>query len=126
MKFIQLSSPNHNKEKRSNKSIQFIIIHYTGMQSERESIKRLCNPKSKVSSHYLINQKGKVFKLVKDLNIAWHAGQSCWGSYKNLNENSIGIELVNKGHAWGYKKFEKKTDIKFNQTLKNISQEVQN
>ena len=78
------------------------------MQSERESINRLCNPRSKVSSHYLINQKGEVFKLVKDLNIAWHAGKSCWGRYKNLNENSIGIELVNKGHAWGYEKFEKK------------------
>ena len=108
MKYIQLSSPNYSEEKRSIKSIKFIIIHYTGMQSERESINRLCNPRSKVSSHYLINQKGEVFKLVKDLNIAWHAGKSCWGRYKNLNENSIGIELVNKGHAWGYEKFEKK------------------
>ena len=78
------------------------------MQSERESIKRLVNPNSKVSSHYLINRKGKVFKLVHDNYVAWHAGKSCWKNYKNLNENSIGIELVNKGHQFGYTSFEKK------------------
>ena len=98
-------SPNFNKRK---KSIKIIIIHYTGMQSERESIIRLCNPKSKVSSHFLINQNGKVYRLVKDNEIAWHAGKSCWGKYKNLNKNSIGIELVNKGHKFGYTNFSKK------------------
>ena len=85
-----------------------MIIHYTGMQSERESIKRLCNPISKVSSHYLINQKGKIIRLVQDKYVAWHAGKSCWGSHKNLNENSIGIELVNKGHQFGYESFKHK------------------
>ena len=98
-------SPNFNKRK---KSIKIIIIHYTGMQSERESIIRLCNPKSKVSSHFLINQNGKVYRLVKDNEIAWHAGKSCWGKYENLNKNSIGIELVNKGHKFGYTNFSKK------------------
>tara|TARA_B100001123_G_C14900515_1_gene863624 strand:- start:42 stop:677 length:636 start_codon:yes stop_codon:yes gene_type:complete len=78
------------------------------MQSERESIKRLCNPKYKVSSHFLINQKGKVYRLVEDNRIAWHAGKSRWGKYKNLNKNSIGIELVNKGHRFGYTNFKKK------------------
>ena len=85
-----------------------IIIHYTGMQSERESLSRLIDPKSKVSSHFLINQKGKVFRLVDDNRIAWHAGKSCWGKFKNLNKNSIGIELVNKGHEFGYTNFKKK------------------
>jgi len=84
------------------------VIHYTGMQSERESIIRLCNPKSKVSSHFLINQNGKVFRLVQDNRIAWHAGKSCWERYKNLNKNSIGIELVNKGHRFGYTNYKKK------------------
>ena len=98
-------SPNFDKRK---KSIKIIIIHYTGMQSERESIIRLCNPKSKVSSHFLINQNGKVYRLVKDNEIAWHAGKSCWGKCKNLNKNSIGIELVNKGHKFGYTTFSKK------------------
>ena len=78
------------------------------MQSERESIIRLCNPKSKASSHFLINQSGKVYRLVQDNRIAWHAGKSCWRKYKNLNKNSIGIELVNKGHQFGYTNFEKK------------------
>ena len=85
-----------------------IVLHYTGMQSERESINKLCNPLSKVSSHYLINRKGTIFRLVQDRHIAWHAGKSCWGKYKNLNKNSIGIELVNKGHQFGYTSFKKK------------------
>ena len=108
MKIEYIFSPNYNKKKRSNNSIKVIVIHYTGMQSERESITRLCNPKSKVSSHFVINRNGKVYSLVKNEQIAWHAGKSCWGKYKNLNKNSIGIELVNRGHKLGYTKYEKK------------------
>ena len=108
MKINVIYSPNFDQKKRSNKSIKLLVIHYTGMQSERESIMRLCNPKSKVSSHFLINQNGKVYRLVQDDQIAWHAGKSCWGKYKNLNKNSIGIELVNKGHEFGYTNFKKK------------------
>ena len=108
MKIINFFSPNYDKKKRTPNSVKFIIFHYTGMQSERESIKRLCNPISKVSSHYLINQKGKIFQLIQDKYVAWHAGKSCWGRYKSLNENSIGIELVNKGHQFGYTSFKKK------------------
>ena len=78
------------------------------MQSERESLSRLTNPRSKVSSHFLINRNGKVYRLVNDNKIAWHAGKSSWGKYKNLNNNSIGIELVNKGHKFGYTNFKKK------------------
>ena len=101
-------SPNFDKKKRSKNSIKIIVIHYTGMQSERESLSRLCNPKSKVSSHFVISQNGRVYRLVQDNQIAWHAGKSCWGKYKNLNKNSIGIELVNKGHKFGYTNFKKK------------------
>ena len=108
MKISNFYSPNFSGEKRLNNSIKLIIIHYTGMQSERESLDRLTDPKSKVSSHYAINQKGKIFRLVNDNQIAWHAGKSCWGKYKNLNKNSIGIELVNKGHQFGYTNFKKR------------------
>ena len=108
MKINNRFSPNFNKKKRSINSIKIIVIHYTGMQSERESISRLCNPKSKVSSHFVINQKGKVYRLVQDEKIAWHAGKSRWGKYRQLNKNSIGIELVNKGHRFGYTNFKKK------------------
>ena len=75
------------------------------MQSEIESIKRLKNKSSKVSCHYLINRKGEVFNMVPDNKIAWHAGKSKWKKFKNLNKYSIGIELVNKGHNFGYQNF---------------------
>ena len=100
-------SRNFSNKARSNKKINSIIIHYTGMQSERESLKRLVYLKSKVSCHYLISRSGKIFRIVKDHHIAWHAGKSMWGKYKNLNKNSIGIELVNKGHKYGYQSFTK-------------------
>ena len=109
MEIRNINSPNYNSsKKRPTDLIKIVVIHYTGMQSERESIERLCNPSSKVSSHYLINRRGKIFSLVQDRHIAWHAGKSCWGRYKNLNKNSIGIELVNKGHQFGYTSFKKK------------------
>ena len=108
MKITSIYSPNYSKENRIAKSISIVVIHYTGMQSERDSIKRLCNIKSKVSSHYLINRKGKIYRMVNDNKVAWHAGKSCWHKFKNLNEKSIGIELVNKGHEFGYLNFTKK------------------
>ena len=75
------------------------------MQSRIESIKRLTSSKSKVSCHYLIDRSGKTYRLVKDNKVAWHAGKSKWKSFVNLNYNSIGIELVNKGHDHGYQKY---------------------
>ena len=103
-KKIDLSS-NFSKKQRKKKDIKFIIIHYTGMQSEIESLKRLKNLRSKVSCHYLISRKGIITQIVKDKNIAWHAGKSKWNYFKNLNKFSIGIELVNKGHQLGYESF---------------------
>ena len=98
-------SPNFSKKNRKISDIKFVIIHYTGMQSEIASIKRLKNPKFKVSCHYLINRKGNVIQMVEDKKTAWHAGKSKWKKFINLNENSIGIELVNKGHRLGYQNF---------------------
>ena len=105
MKIISEFSPNFSNKIRKKNQIRFVIIHYTGMQSEIESFKRLINPNSKVSCHYLINRKGLVIQLVKDQNIAWHAGKSKWQQNINLNKNSIGIELVNKGHNKKYQSF---------------------
>ena len=107
MKIIKFYSPNFVKKKRPYNSIKVLVIHYTGMQSERESLQRLVSPRSKVSCHYLINRKGLIFKLVKDENVAWHAGKSMWQKFRNLNKNSIGIELVNRGHRFGYQAFPK-------------------
>ena len=105
MKIITNYSPNFSKKIRKKKQIKFVILHYTGMQSEIESIKRLTNQKTKVSCHYLINRKGLIIRMVKDKNIAWHAGKSKWKNFINLNNFSIGIELVNKGHQFGYQNY---------------------
>ena len=108
MKILLDFSPNYSKKPRIKSEIKFVIIHYTGMQSEIESIKRLKNPKFEVSCHYLINREGNIFQMVKDRNIAWHAGRSKWKKFINLNDNSIGIELINKGHQFGYQNFSAK------------------
>ena len=105
MEITKFYSPNFDKKKRLYKNITAIIIHYTGMQSERESIKRLTSSKSQVSCHYLINYSGEIINIVPDLYIAWHAGISSWKKDKSLNSNSIGIEITNPGHEHGYSDF---------------------
>ena len=120
MKINKYFSPNFDVKKRPVNSIKIIVLHYTGMQSERESIIRLCSSRSKVSSHFVISRKGKIYRLVKDNHIAWHAGKSCWGKFKNLNKNSIGIELVNKGHRFGYTSFSKKQILSLIKICKNL------
>ena len=101
-------SPNFNSKKRNPKKIKFIIFHYTGMKSESNALKKLTDIQSEVSCHYLIKNNGEIVKMVPDLYIAWHAGESSWKNYKSLNQNSIGIEITNPGHEHGYKKFTKK------------------
>ena len=118
MKIKLLNSPNYSRNSRPKKSIKFIIIHYTGMQSEIESINRLINKNSKVSCHYLINRKGTIIQMVKENKIAWHAGVSKWKNIKNLNKNSIGIELVNKGHIFGYENY---SNLQINSLIKLCS-----
>ena len=90
------------------------------MQSEIESIKRLKNPKYKVSCHYLINRKGQTIQMVKERFEAWHAGKSRWKKFTNLNKNSIGIELVNKGHQFGYQNFSSRQIKSFIKLCKNL------
>ena len=78
------------------------------MKKESKAIQRLCDPKTKVSSHYFITNNGNILSLVPDLYEAWHAGVSSWKDYRSLNKYSIGIEINNPGHEHGYKKFSKK------------------
>ena len=108
LKIILNYSPNFNQKKRIAKQIKFIIFHYTGMKRESGAINRLTNIQSEVSCHYLIKNSGEIIKLVPDLYVAWHAGKSSWKNFKSLNKNSIGIEITNPGHEFGYKKFSKK------------------
>ena len=77
------------------------------MQSRIVSIKRLMSTKHEVSCHFLIDRKGQILRMVDENKVAWHAGKSKWKNFTNLNRNSIGIELVNKGHKFGYQKFTK-------------------
>ena len=82
-----------NYDKRNNKQISFLILHYTALPSITDSIKYLCDKKNKVSCHYIISQNGKIYNLVDEKYRAWHAGQSAWLLEKDLNSSSIGIEL---------------------------------
>lgn len=82
-----------------------IILHYTGMESAGAALERLCDPASEVSAHYLIEEDGAIHHLVADEHRAWHAGRSYWGGLTDINSASIGIEIVNKGHEFGYEDF---------------------
>jgi len=101
-------SPNFDVIKRKKENIKFLVFHYTGMKTEKSALKRLSNRNSKVSSHYFIKKNGTIINLVPDLYVSWHAGISFWKKVKKLNKYSIGIEIHNPGHQYGYKSFNKK------------------
>ena len=101
-------SPNFNPIKRKKNRIKYLIFHYTGMKSDKVAVNKLTNKNSNVSCHYFITITGKIIQMVPDLYIAWHAGKSRWRSDISLNKNSIGVEISNPGHAYGYKSFSKR------------------
>jgi N-acetylmuramoyl-L-alanine amidase len=82
-----------------------IVLHYTGMRTGAEALARLCDPAAKVSAHYLIEEDGRLVQLVAEERRAWHAGVSFWKGERDINAVSIGIELVNPGHEFGYRDF---------------------
>ncbi|OAZ11702.1 N-acetylmuramoyl-L-alanine amidase [Thalassospira tepidiphila MCCC 1A03514] len=82
-----------------------LVLHYTGMQSGADALERLCDPESSVSSHYLIEEDGRIFQLVDEEKRAWHAGLGIWQGCQDVNSHSIGIEIVNPGHEYGYRPF---------------------
>ncbi len=106
MNFEITSHPSPNFDERgSGNNIDMIVVHYTGMESGLVALQRLCDPAAKVSAHYLIEEDGRIFQLVTDDKRAWHAGQSYWAGCSDINSCSIGIELVNPGHEFGYRAF---------------------
>ena len=119
MKIITKLSPNYTK-KTILRKIDTVIIHYTGMKSKTDALKRLTDKASKVSAHWLIDENGLIYKLVEEKNIAWHAGVSSWRGIKNINLNSIGIELVNEGHEYNYRSFKEKQMISLESLLIGI------
>jgi N-acetylmuramoyl-L-alanine amidase len=85
-----------------------IVLHYTGMQIAHDALHRLCDPKARVSSHYLVLENGSILQLVQEANRAWHAGVAAWGGDTDINSRSIGIEIANPGHEFGYPDFPKR------------------
>jgi N-acetylmuramoyl-L-alanine amidase len=84
---------------------EIIILHYTGMETDDAAEAWLCDPVSEVSSHYLVHENGRVTQMVRESDRAWHAGKSSWRGRTDINSLSIGIEIVNPGHAFGYRDF---------------------
>ena len=121
LNMIRYYSINFDFPKRSKKEIIFIILHYTGMKKESKAIQKLCDSKSKVSAHYFVKKNGEILNLVPDLYKAWHAGKSSWKKLKSLNRYSIGIEISNPGHDYGYRKFSSKQISAIIKLLKFLS-----
>ena len=96
-KFIHTFKSKNFDNRLKKSKIKYIIIHYTQTKNLNDAIKLLCSNKRKVSSHYVVDLNGKIYKLVEDNKRAWHAGLSFWKNEKQLNEKSIGIEIVNEG-----------------------------
>lgn len=86
-------------------TIDMLVLHYTGMETAEAARARLLDPAAKVSAHYLIDEDGRIAELVPEALRAWHAGVSFWRGATGVNDRSIGIELVNPGHDWGYRDF---------------------
>ena len=101
---IHHPSPNWN-ERPAGSVIDTVILHYTGMISGSAALDRMCDPAAQVSAHYMIEEDGRIFHLVDEEKRAWHAGLSNWRGRDNLNHTSIGVELVNPGHEFGYRAF---------------------
>ena len=95
-------SPNHDARATP---IDILLLHYTGMQSGEAACERLCDAAAKVSSHYLVHEDGRIEQLVPEARRAWHAGVSAWKGETDINSRSIGIEIVNPGHEFGYRDF---------------------
>jgi N-acetylmuramoyl-L-alanine amidase len=100
----KISSPNFN-ERAAGVALDYIVVHYTGMQDAASAIARLCDPAARVSAHYIIDEDGSVTQLVAEEKRAWHAGVGFWRGITDINSASIGIELVNPGHEFGYRAF---------------------
>lgn len=97
-----VASPNWNERRLP---ITMVVLHYTGMKDGAQALARMCDPQAEVSAHYMIDEDGTVTRLVPEEKRAWHAGRSAWRGVEDVNSASIGIELVNPGHEWGYRPF---------------------
>ena len=102
LSIIDAQSPNFDARELP---VSMIVLHYTGMESAQAAIDRLRDPEAKVSAHYLVDEDGRILQLVDERHRAWHAGRSHWRGVTDVNSASIGIEIVNPGHEFGYRPF---------------------
>ena len=102
MEMIERPSPNFDERKLP---VSMIVLHYTGMPDAGGALDRLTSPESQVSAHYLVDEDGSIYALVDESKRAWHAGKSRWRGVSDVNSASIGIEIVNPGHEFGYRPF---------------------
>jgi N-acetylmuramoyl-L-alanine amidase len=101
MRIVECRSPNHDARPEG-VAIDILVMHYTGMRTAQEALDRLCDPEARVSSHYTIDRDGRIYRHVPEEFRAWHAGVSYWAGERNVNALSIGVEIVNPGHEFGY------------------------
>jgi N-acetylmuramoyl-L-alanine amidase len=102
MSFTLTERPSPNHDARAEGPIDILVMHYTGMQTAEAALARLCDPEAKVSAHYTIDRDGSVYAHVPEDRRARHAGVSYWAGVRDVNSRSIGIEIVNPGHEFGY------------------------
>jgi N-acetylmuramoyl-L-alanine amidase len=102
MNIIEAPSPNFDPRTTPPDTI---VLHYTGMPTGEAAIARLRDPAAKVSSHYVVEEDGRIFRLVAEERRAWHAGVSFWKGVRDINTASVGVEIVNPGHEFGYRPF---------------------
>ena len=114
-----LKSPNFN-ERPERANIDILVMHYTGMKTADAALKRMCDPEAQVSAHYMVYENGDAVCLVDEEKRAWHAGISCWRGISSLNDISIGIEIVNPGHEFGYEPFPEEQM----ETVKGLSKDI--
>lgn len=99
---IEAPSPNFDERTLP---VSMLVLHYTGMPDAESAIRWLTNPESKVSAHYVVTEEGDIVRMVDETKRAWHAGVARWRGIGDVNSASIGIEIVNPGHEWGYRAF---------------------
>lgn len=99
---IDTPSPNFDERKLP---VTMLVLHYTGMPDAASALNWMCDPVSKVSAHYCVTEDGQVIRMVDESKRAWHAGVARWRGITDINSASIGIEIVNPGHEWGYRPF---------------------
>ena len=104
LRAIDRCSPNHGPRPEPAR-IDMLVLHYTGMATAAAALERLCDPNVRVSAHYVVEENGVIWRLVPENRRAFHAGLSCWEGERDLNAVSLGIEIVNPGHEWGYRAF---------------------